>query len=305
MVKNYLPSAKFIGVLLFVCAGVSTLFLGKSIQDTDRRTELKALAGVSQGQIIVLGEIVQKDTDADGVADWEEGLWGTDPKKSVSNPSGIPDKEYVDGKKAQFQKDNGIVATSDESLSETEQFAREFFTTILALQQSGNLTSSNLAGITNSFFSHIKNYPRDPEYYSENNLKIITNPSTQDTFRYLDSMAAILKKPVRNDDSIVVVALAARENSTVRLKELTPIAAAYTAIETAIAKLSVPASATTVHLNLLNSYHDIARDIHAMEKVTTDPLPSIIAVLSYERHIDDLLGNLSAVSSYAESLNLR
>jgi hypothetical protein len=44
-----------------------------------------------------IGEIPESliDTDQDGLKDWEEVLWGTDPSKADSDGDGVGDKEFV------------------------------------------------------------------------------------------------------------------------------------------------------------------------------------------------------------------
>ena len=46
-----------------------------------------------------LESMVNKDTDGDGILDWEEGLWGTDPIKKETTP-GTPDKVAIEKIKA-------------------------------------------------------------------------------------------------------------------------------------------------------------------------------------------------------------
>ena len=45
-------------------------------------------------------DLVSKDGDGDGILDWEEGLWGTDPKNRETNP-GTPDSVTIAGIKAE------------------------------------------------------------------------------------------------------------------------------------------------------------------------------------------------------------
>ena len=39
----------------------------------------------------ILENLITRDTDLDGVLDWEEGLWGTDPTKKDTNDDGVFD----------------------------------------------------------------------------------------------------------------------------------------------------------------------------------------------------------------------
>ena len=43
----------------------------------------------------ILGDVLSKDTDKDGIWDWEEGLWGTDPTKKDTDSDGESDSSYI------------------------------------------------------------------------------------------------------------------------------------------------------------------------------------------------------------------
>ena len=76
--NKLLPSKKFIKVFggivlalgLIVLIGV--VFNKKTIFETKKE---------NSGQVIVVGDLIEKDTDGDGLKDWEESLWGTDKEK--------------------------------------------------------------------------------------------------------------------------------------------------------------------------------------------------------------------------------
>ena len=57
-------------------------------------------------QKLTINQLLQKDSDGDGVMDWEEGLWGTDPNNTKTF-EGIPDAEYIKTKSYLFSR--GIV----------------------------------------------------------------------------------------------------------------------------------------------------------------------------------------------------
>ena len=51
-------------------------------------------SGLSVSGNIPIGNLINKDTDGDGIFDWEEPLWGLDPTKKETTP-GIPDGTLV------------------------------------------------------------------------------------------------------------------------------------------------------------------------------------------------------------------
>lgn len=81
-------------------------------------------------QSTTIGELVNKDTDGDGIPDWEEKLWGTDPTKKETTP-GIPDGLAIQKLKA-AQGINETTSSGPENLTHTDEFSRELFSTIAA-----------------------------------------------------------------------------------------------------------------------------------------------------------------------------
>ena len=55
--------------------------------------------GLTYGNLTIK-DLVNKDTDRDGILDWEEGLWGTDPTKKETT-LGTPDKVAIENLKKQ------------------------------------------------------------------------------------------------------------------------------------------------------------------------------------------------------------
>ena len=78
--KKYLPSKKFTAVILFIVVIIVLFFTVKSIVKFFHNRAL------SKGQPIPVSvtveTIVQKDGNDNGIADWEEYLWGLNPNRN-------------------------------------------------------------------------------------------------------------------------------------------------------------------------------------------------------------------------------
>ena len=64
------------------------LFLLKTTSVFENKETYKGAGqknGLTYGNITIK-DLVNKDTDGDGILDWEEGLWGTDPTKKENTP---------------------------------------------------------------------------------------------------------------------------------------------------------------------------------------------------------------------------
>ena len=128
--KEYLPSKNF---TVFVGGGLALVLIVSLIfglvKGKESFSALKTQDLKTDGS--TLSDLLQTDTDLDGVLDWEEALWGTDKTlKATFNET--PDAIYVKQKK-------DSLATEDSSgdLNETDKFARSFFASYLALESAG------------------------------------------------------------------------------------------------------------------------------------------------------------------------
>ena len=72
---------------------VTNLFFGKSIFVGQNNKNKLATA-----EPATLNDLLQKDTDGDGVMDWEEALWGTDPNNPTTF-NNVADSEYIKEKR--------------------------------------------------------------------------------------------------------------------------------------------------------------------------------------------------------------
>ena len=95
---SYLPSKKFIAIVFLLALSAGALFyLGKFVKlKPDLKTSLKNI--VNQGFVSELAKRTENlDSDNDGLKDWEEALWKTDPNKKDTDGDGFSDKNEVDG----------------------------------------------------------------------------------------------------------------------------------------------------------------------------------------------------------------
>ena len=89
-----------------------------------------------------LPDLIQRDTDGDGVPDWEEALWGTDKNKKITF-NDTPDATYIENKKKELKIEGNVIADATK-LTETEKFAREFFTSYSAMKSSGQIDQNTI-----------------------------------------------------------------------------------------------------------------------------------------------------------------
>ncbi len=189
--SQYLPSKKFgitLGIILIIIIPLLFFFNSKEKPIATKEQNTVAL----QIENKTINDLIAKDSDGDGIADWEEEMWGTD-KNNKMTFDGIPDTTYIENKKSELNLEKDITQTK---LTETEKFAREFFTGFVAMKSSGEVDADTMNSFSNALGQKIVD-PTLIDIYSEKNLKIdtrATSNSVESNQRYYAAVQALFQK---------------------------------------------------------------------------------------------------------------
>ncbi|MEX2052408.1 MAG: hypothetical protein WD991_01775, partial [Candidatus Paceibacterota bacterium] len=111
-------------MIAFAIAFVVVLFFLNNRDLFERK--IKTDNGLTYQGNDILADLVGRDTDGDGISDWEESLWGTDPTKKDTDLNGVSDGDEI----AELKRQAGMTGGENESqsdLSQTDKFSRELF----------------------------------------------------------------------------------------------------------------------------------------------------------------------------------
>jgi len=290
--KKYLPSKKFLYllgsfiVLALVFFVVFELLSNKNIftsskNNTGLEVDRLALAGLTVNQL------VQKDSDNDGVFDWEEALWGTD-KNNTMTFDGITDKAYIAGKKKELNIDQN---KDEEGLTETEKFSREFFASYVAMKEAGTLDASAINNFSSALGQKIVN-PDLIDQYSLKDLKTNTDNTVASKTKYYQSVKKLFDKykgqGIGDELNIVDNQITSSAN-TKNQDKLTPIAKAYQDFASDVLKVSVPSDLQNEHLKIINSANNTGISVLGMVKIINDPIVGLSGLSQYQKYSDDLI----------------
>jgi len=227
---------------------------------------------------VAIGDLVNKDTDRDGILDWEEPLWGLDPTKTETTP-GVPDSSVIKKLKVeQGFSSNTTEGGQDytENLTETDKFSRELFSTIASLNQNGVMDQTTIDNIQRKVFT-------------VSDIKIIKDDSVNAIKKYYDTLNGIQKKYVgKNTVADILQRFIIDENNvdTSVLIELDPIIKQTSTMINEILKVSIPNSLSMLHLNFLNSGQGLLENISDMQFFDTDPVIAMGAMSKYEENLN-------------------
>ncbi|MFT5359880.1 MAG: hypothetical protein ACI88L_000345, partial [Candidatus Paceibacteria bacterium] len=248
-IQQYLPSKKFQILIAALVLAVIAVFVFSKINKSSG--EYESLEKTTKVSTFPIGEVVYSDADGDGVLDWEESLWGTDPFNPDTDGDGIGDKEEIEKKKpVDFQ-----IGQESENLTETGIFAREFFSSVFSLNQTGDLTEQNLTSIAESLGRSIENALYN--VYTMEDIAIAPNSESAfvDYFTYTDRIF-ISYQDSQIDQELFIFPEYLQEPVSNQTK-LESIASSYKNMARELSLSPVPEDISIDHLLLINSYDKV------------------------------------------------
>ena len=283
--------------ILFTVAFVVIVILLFSL---NTKSTIKNQAGQSTGLVYgdkTLSDVINTDSDLDGVLDWEEGLWGTDPSKTDSDDDGVPDGTEINQLKGGDTLSSDSVLEEEENLTETDKFSREVFTTVATLSQSGTLTQETLDGLGSSLAQQIEN-PTVGKVFLFSDIKTTGNNTAESARIYLNSLDSILKQQnllYKNGYDGIVYTINVTFSDVLQKYLLDPESDKAFSGLTQITKeientiksmkgLIVPSGLSVIHLDILNSFQRILENMTNVKLAIKDPIVAMGGASKYEEN---------------------
>lgn len=235
----------------------------------------------------IIADLVNRDTDKDGVLDWEEGLWSTDPTKKDTNDDGVQDNVEIEKLKKQTrQNEQGLPLHAGENLTETDKFSRELFATVATLNQTGQIDQVTVEKLSSSLADKIQNSaPR--KVFTVFDIKTINDDTKQTIQKYSDILSNLYPKTPAKYSVLEVLqkfVLDENEGNAGNLSLLDPIIERANNLTNGMLKMEVPKSLVLLHLNLINSFERILENLNDIKLYETDTILSLAGISQYEEN---------------------
>lgn len=296
--KKYLPSKKFAlitSVVIVLAVIIFMIFFMSSsgenfITENKKNTVLKI-------ENSTITDLIRADSDGDGIADWEEALWGTNKNKKMTF-NDMSDATYIENKKKELKIEQSI---NEKKLTETDKFAREFFMSYSAMKSSGQVDNDTINSFSSALGQKIVN-PNLIDRYSETDIKISSTDDPVSRQKYYESIKSLFRSyqssGIGDELSIVSNGLVSNStngatDSTDRYSKLSVIANAYQSFGKKVMETSVPQSLTEYHLRIANSSNNTGIGVLNMGKVINDPIVGLSGLSQYQKYSDDLVKAVS------------
>lgn len=316
----YLPNKKIFFLLIFILL----IFAGWFVFGKSEKNGLKYIAkenSVDQSALEVAArKTLAVDSDNDGLQDWEEALWKTDPKNSDTDNDGTPDGEEVnldrnplklgpDDKISAIPADNSVEAGGLEqnSGSLTDAYAKKFLTDYLTLKnQKGTLSEADKENLITSFTENILATPAEAaDAYTVSDIRTSKDNSENATREYSKEVKKIFIEEAYGPENELTIfehlirSVNNKEANSEDAGKLNAISKVYGTAAGKMLLIKVPDSMVNVHIEIINSLNNVKLAIKDMAGLSSDPIKSMAGMKIYQKEIQrvyDAMQNLQSVS---------
>lgn len=250
----------------------------------------------------LLQAIASKDSDSDGLPDWEESLYGTDSHvadtlhlgmvdgeavaKGLIVPKAIADIRVATSSPA-IVDSNGLPPPAAEGTL-TSAFTQTFFSLYVAAKQANGgaeLTSSQSSALAEQAMNQLsQNSSPAADFKKQADIKISgSGPEALRAFAI--EAEAVLKKNTTDAtmSEIEYFQLAVSGDDASARTHLVSLSKAYRDSAVGISMLSVPEELATVHLAIVNSIMRLSEIDADFARVDSDPLTAMLALQQYKQ----------------------
>jgi len=264
-------------------------------------------------------QTLKNDTDGDGLKDWEETLWKTDPNNPDTDNDGTDDNSEILANRNPLIAgpndflDNKVVVVEstqnnfelNQPLTQTDILSRELFAGYVALKQNNqlgtvqeeqfinNLITKNLSADINS----IKKYTLD-------DLNILQDDRTEVLQQYATQLNSILNAHTDIEYDLSIVKNALETKNQGELKKLDSNIEVYKEVQKELLRIPLPYKITAPHLEMINTFADLINDIQKMKLIWDDPLIGLTGIRGYTENEETLRKELAKITQYLSAKNV-
>lgn len=300
------PSKKILLLLILAGGVLAGAYFFKLQKDGTENSQLTAVQNSSQTG----NTIYEKDSDNDGLKDWQEILYGTDPNNPDTDGDGTPDGEEVrlgrnplakgpndkilptqpatqtTGNQNQTNPSSATNSTSQTTAdnSETQKLASNFLSEYLALKNAGvTIDAATQQKLVADLLTKVDTGGK-ARIYGLSELQIAPKDDAAALKNYGDFLGTIIKNdsPKTAENELDIFINSVKNKDSVEIKKLDQIIAGYKKISSDILLLPVPRSALSSHLDFINSISAVSSAIEEMSVIWNDPIKAMPGVSHYQ-----------------------
>lgn len=272
------------------------------------------IAGAQSSEEL-LREYAAKDSDTDGLPDWQESLYGTDPSNPESFQAGIKDGEAVaqgliepkvvvrpEEEPIDSDSIQGIDAVPD---SLTDRFSQTLLKQYLLSKGTEPPTQEEIIAFVQQGVAELSASFVPKDAYSAAQVRSSGTSGGEALRIYAAQVdAAFGAHTVSTDKNELYYFDDAMKGNASALKKIASISDAYTNISKALMDIPVPQEAQRAHLSLANALMQMSEISGHMASMETDPLRALMGIGLYQQSANRVVAALTGMHGIFTALQI-
>lgn len=246
-------------------------------------------------------EEANRDTDGDGLKDWEEILFGTDPTKLDTDGDGTSDYDEVKFREAIIKTASSMGVGTSTVETATDRVAREVFGAYIQTKQLGTYDADAFTNFVNS--ATAGEFQNTSTVYAVADVHNVPNENDS-----AETYAAALGTAVApltqiTEYELTTYGYAIETDDPDAFVALSTDAALYRETISNLLAMNVPDGVVNEHVALVNSFEHFADTLEQMAHSPEDPLLAFVAMRAFIEAEDMIKSAYTAIGIYFD-LNL-
>lgn len=251
----------------------------------------------------ILQAYAKLDTDLDGLFDWQESLYGADPKNPHSLNEKLTDKEMVDGGQVEPKfksdtsalideySDEGVPGIETSSGTLTDRFARTLFENYLSGKSAGTLPTEEalLAFIDSSVDDLLSQGKAKTHYTSQQVRGAQEEENSLLTYAIAAEEVGKTQGAAAQKSELFYFTEAVQTGDMGALASVRLISSAYKNMAASLIAVPAPKKLLSAHLRTANALERMGIVVGNMGAFDTDPLLGLVGLSAYEETLLELL----------------
>ncbi|MDO8624336.1 MAG: thrombospondin type 3 repeat-containing protein [bacterium] len=271
----------------------------------------------------LLQKIATKDSDGDGLPDWEESLYGTDQHmvdtrgfgmtdgeavaKGLIVPKAVADLPEPRTTSSSDLSEYGLTAPAEGSL--TAAFAKNFFTLYLSTKEAKNgspLTEADTSAIAEKAMASLSTSIAEAALFKSAQDLAVSGSGEEALRTFAISVEAVLlaRKSEASKSELLYLQDALSTGGEGALAPLRSIATNYREVALGLTVLPVPEEAKAAYLEFINALYRIGQISDDFARVESDPLATMLALTQYPQAVLTLGNALIEINTIYRNANI-
>jgi hypothetical protein len=314
-VEKYLPSTIWILAVAMpvVALGMITalFYVLHGNTNTTSPNEIAAFETTPEN-LAIIATVTEKDSDNDGLRDWEETLWNTDPLKADSDADGTSDHDEIErGRDPLNSAPNDVytltttatqATTPSASSTLTDRASRDLFTGYLLLRQGNNLDPASIQDLVTGVVNRSSDSARNTaqKYTADDLLRVVQDPGSDAMIAYSEGLRQSTAHLRGLENEFIVFQRILREPAEADIEKLAQAALQYNTASAQLLALEVPSAVLTPHMRLVNGFSEYGQMVESMAGFASDPMRTMVILNEYMRLVTQMREATSEILQYIQ-----